>query len=150
MACRGRWPCWGGRLPQRGPQARQYPCALEKLADRVPDANVARHNDLGVGAAQPQLAADRRVDEPQGVVPESRRELLAAEVRLGGDLDDRGAQLDTRSRWQVGLAQVEVDVELIAGELPPVRLHGYQRSGSRVHQVELHVRMRGPVGSPAA
>ena len=51
---------------------------------------------------------------------------------------------------QVLRAQVEVHVQLIAGERPPLGVLRDQGGRSRIHDIELHLRMRTPVGAARA
>ena len=46
---------------------------------------------------------------------------------------------------QVGRRQVEVDVELVAGQRHPLRPVGHERGGPGVHDVELHLGVGGAV-----
>src|ERR1700730_15236865 len=70
-------------------------------------------------------------------------------MRWWGDLDDGRAQLQTAPGGEVALAQVEIQVELVSGELPPVRPPGHQRRGSGVHHRELPLRVGPPVRAAA-
>src|SRR5262249_29175888 len=112
------------------------------------DAHAAGDHDPRVDAAQVELAARGRVHEPQRVASEALRELGAAGVRFGRDLDDRGAERKPRAGRQVLTAEVEIDVELVAGESPTVTT-GDQVGGPGVHQGELPVRLGAPVARAA-
>ena len=112
-----------------------------QLAYRVSGADRAGGDDPGIQAAQPQLAADPGVDEPQRIGTEPAGELGAAEVRLVRNLDDRRAQGKQGSRRQVGRAQVEIDVELITGQHAPVKAPGDEQGSTGVHHCQLHVWM---------
>jgi len=59
-----------------------------QLANFVSAPDLAGDDNPGVQSSQPERAADSGVDEAPCVVAETRRELGAAEVRLGADLDD--------------------------------------------------------------
>lgn len=120
------------------------------LADRVPDADRSRGHDLGVHATQAKLAADWRVDERQRLLTEPLGELLAAAVGLVADLDDRRAKREARTGREIGLAQVEVHVQLITRELPPLIPPGHQGGDAAVHQGELHVGMGRAVARQVA
>jgi len=129
--------------PAAGPPARQPPGrSAGQLADRVSGTDGSGHRDPGIQAAQPQLAADPGVDEPQGVRAEPGGELGAAEMRLRGDLDDRRAHRQPGAGRQVGRAQVEIDVELIPGQHAPAGLLGDEQGGAGIHHRQLHVRVR--------
>ena len=54
---------------------------------------------------------------------------------------------ESRSGGQIFLAQIHVDVELIAGEWPMFFLLGDERRHASVHDVDLHFRMRRAVRS---
>jgi cation diffusion facilitator family transporter len=121
-----------------------------QLADHVPAADGSGHDDPGVQAAEPQSAAHGRVDKAQGVEAEPGGELGAAPVRLVGNLDNRRAQGQPGAGLQVSGAEIEVDVELIAGQLAPGRVLGDEQGGAGVHDVQLHARMRRPIRGAAA
>ena len=109
------------------------------LCHDVTGTNPPGLNDARVDAAQRQRAPARAVDELHGVGAETFDELTAARVRLRGDLDDRRAHRQLRARRQVLSAQIEIDVELVAGERPAIRSLGDQRHHARVGERELHV-----------
>src|SRR5690606_10543934 len=67
-------------------------------------------------------------------------------VWLVGDLQDRAADLEPRPGWEVCGAEIQIQVELIAGERPAVGAPRHQSRGAGIHQVELHVGVRLPVG----
>ena len=64
---------------------------------------------------------------------------------LVGDLDDGRAEGEAGAGRRLLDAQVEVDVELVAGQGPPVGVDRHQGRHPGVHQVELHVGMGRPV-----
>ena len=121
-----------------------------QLAYRVSGPDHASGDDPGIQSAQPQLAADPGVDEPQRISTEPGGELGAAEVRLVSDLYNRRAQGQPGSRWQVGRAQVEVDVKLITGQHAPVRGPGDEQGSTGVHHGHLHIRVWRAVGGTLA
>jgi len=70
---------------------------------------------------------------------------------LIGDLDDGAPERQARARREVALAQVQVEVELVAGQGPAVAGRAGQQLGDAgVDDVELHVRVRRAVGRPVA
>ena len=79
--------------------------------------------------------------QSERVETEPLRELGAAGVRLVGDLDRCRAEHEPGAGREVVLRQVEVDVQLIAGERPPVGILGDEGDDPGVHHVELHVGM---------
>ena len=89
--------------------------------DRVARADRAGDDHLGVDAAEVQALAGVGVDEAHGVEAEALGELGAAAVRDGGDLDDGLADAQPGAGRQLVGAEVEVDVELVAGERPRAR-----------------------------
>ena len=109
-------------------------------------------DDLGVEAAEAQLLADADVDEAQRLLAEAGGELGAAGVRLVGDLDHGVADGEAGASRQVVGADVEVDVELVAGQGPDVVVVTADEPGQPgVDDVELHVGMGAAVvGAPAA
>ena len=111
----------------------------------VPDDDHSR-----VEAAQAELATGRGVHEAKGVAPEARRELVAAAVGLIGHLDHGGADPQPRAGRKVGRAEVEVDVQLVAGEGPALGRPGHEQCNACVHHVQLHVGVGPAVGGPAA
>jgi len=121
-----------------------------QLADLVPLADRAGDHHLGIEAPQPQLASDRRVDEPQGVGAEAGTELGAARVGDLGDLDDGAAQRQAGAGGQVSVTQVEVEVQLVARQRTAVGIDCDQRRQAGVDHVELHVRVGRAIGRPAA
>ena len=91
------------------------------------------------------------VHEAEGFEAEAGGELGAAPVGLVGDLDDGGAEGEAGAGRQVVGAQVEVDVELVAGQGPPVGVDRDQGRHPGVHEVQLHVGMGlAVVGAGAA
>src|SRR4029077_18260173 len=106
-ACRSAAPS-SASPPSSGPDG----CGRSglRLLHHVAHPDGAGNHDLGVDAAQVELAADGRVHELQGGACEAGRELLAAAVGLGGHLDDSRAQLEPGAGWQVLAAEVEVEV----------------------------------------
>ena len=105
---------------------------------------------LALMPARVEADADVGVDEAHGREAEALGELGAAPVRLIGDLHDRLADAQPGARRQLLGAEVEVDVQLVAGERPPLRRTGDQRHGPDVHDVELHVGMGRAVGRARA
>src|SRR4029079_3147202 len=143
----------------RGPDAiapedpmRSYPRTrrLLCLPDEIPDVDLAGPYDPRVDTAQVQLAADGGVHELHRVDAEARHELRAASVRLRRHLDQCGSDGQGRARRQVGAAEIEIDEQLIAGEGPPMWRLRDERHRARVHDVQLHLRMRSAVNAPAA
>jgi len=116
-----------------------------QLGDRVAGADHAGLDHRGVDAAQVQGVALLGVDEPQCLEPEPGHELLAPPVREVADLDHRRADRQPGAGRQVLAADVEVDVELVAGERPAVAGAGHQRCGPRVHDRDLASWITGPV-----
>ena len=93
---------------------------VDELGDGVAGADRSWLDHPGIEAAQPELAALRRVHQSRGVTSEALVELGATGVGLGEDLDGGVAQPQSRARRQVRLGDVEVDIELVAGKGPPV------------------------------
>ncbi len=85
-----------------------------------PARTAARRHDAGVDAAQPELAARGLVHELERLGAEAGAELRAPGVRFWRHLDDGVADRELRSGWKVVDAEVEVDVELVAGERPAI------------------------------
>lgn len=83
-----------------------------------------------------------RIDPGQGGISKSRREFSAAIMRLGGDLNDRRSDVKTVPGPEVVLAEVEIDVKLIAGKGPAFLRTGDEIGGPRVHQGELRIEFR--------
>ena len=94
------------------------------LGDSVAATYDAGYDDPGVEAAQAELAAGFVVDPVERIEPEPPRELGAAGMRLIGDLDRRRPEHQLGAGREVVLRQVEVDVQLIAGECPAVGILG--------------------------
>jgi hypothetical protein len=67
------------------------------LEDCVSGTDGSGDYDAGIQSAQPQLAADAGVDEPQSVLTEPGSEFGAAQVRLIGDLEDCRADRQPRA-----------------------------------------------------
>src|SRR5262249_30524450 len=91
-----------------------------ELADDVAAADKAGAYDARVDAANVEGVPGRRVHEAQRVEAEARRELLAAAVRQPGHLDHRGTDLEQGAGRKVVTAEIEVHIELITGERPPL------------------------------
>jgi hypothetical protein len=62
-------------------------------------------------------------------------------VWFGADLQDCGADGELAAGREVGGAEVEVDVELVAGQQPPVAWPGEQGHHSCVHDGDLFGRV---------
>lgn len=90
------------------------------------------------------------VHETMGFETEPLGELGTTGVGLIGDLDDRRADGKPGPGRQPGLAEVEIDVELIAGEGPPGAVAGHEVGHPGIHEIELHVRVCRPVVGAAA
>ena len=94
---------------------------------------------------------DADVDEAQRLLAEAGGELGAAGVRLLGDLDDGVADGEARAGRQVVGAEVEVDVQLVAGEGADVVVVTADEPGQAgVDDVELHVGVGAAVLGAAA
>src|SRR4051794_21921015 len=91
-----------------------------------------------------------RVDEPHRIHTEALDELRATGVWLGGDLDHRLSDRQLRTRGHIRDAEIEIDEQLIAGQMPAALVLRDECHNPRVHQVELHVWMRAAVGGPPA
>ena len=73
-------------------------------------------------------------------LPEARHELDAAGVRLRRHLDHGRAECESRAGRQVLLRDVEIDVELIAGESPALAVaRGDEVDDARAHQRQLRL-----------
>jgi len=66
------------------------------------------------------------------------------------ELDHRRTDLNPAARRQVRAAEVEIHVQLVAGQGPALALTRDGGSRPRVHQRQLGVRIWPAVGSPAA
>ena len=86
------------------------------LPDKIAHPDHARLNDPGIDAAQVKRLSHGGIDEFPRISPETRLKLLAAGVGLIGDFDHGRARRQSRPRRQVGVAQIQVDEELIPGE----------------------------------
>src|SRR4029077_7995689 len=89
-----------------------------ELPNSVSDANSPALNDPRVDPAKVHGDAFRRVGEHARCLAKPRREFLAAEMRLIADLDHGGTDRQLRPGRDVLGAEVEIDVELVAGESP--------------------------------
>ena len=94
----------------------------------IAHANHARLHDFRVDTAQVELAPQRRVDKLHRVDSEPRDELFAAGVRLRRHFDHRGADGEPRPWRQVLDTEVQVDEQLIAGQVPALTLLRDQRN----------------------
>src|SRR6266508_3582798 len=121
-----------------------------ELPDRVSLTDPARLHDPRVHATQAKGSSLARVHEADRGVAEALGELRAAGVQLVGDFDHGGADGEPCPDREVLGAQVEVDVELISRERPPLALLRPQGDDARAHEGQLHVGMGGPVAGPAA
>ena len=99
-------------------------------------------DDARIDAAKVQLASKRRVDELHCIQPEAVDELPAARVWLTRHFEQRCPNGQSRSRRQVRRAQVQVEVQLIAGERPTLPVLGHERNEACVDDVDLHVGVR--------
>ena len=123
------------------------PCPLQFL-DPVARSNYAWVHDFGIKAPQSKLFAGRRIDELQRLYAIPRFKLMAPRMRLSGDLNDRIAESEPGAGRQIVQAQVEIDVQLIAGQRPTVFLLGNQSNGSCVHERQLRVGVGRPIRGP--
>jgi hypothetical protein len=108
-----------------------------QLADGVTSSDDASPHNPGVDAAQVKGMTRPGVHEPQRIEPVSRRELFASAVRRAADLEDCRSELDPRPGRHVFGAQIEIEVELVAGEWPPVTRSRQQRDDSSIHHGDL-------------
>ncbi len=80
------------------------------------------------------------VHPPSSVDTESLAELGAPVVRLRGDFDDGGADLELRADRQIGDRQVEVDEELVTGQRPTRSVAGRNHvDDPAAHHVQLRL-----------
>lgn len=82
---------------------------LADLAGKVSDLDVTGLDDPGADATKVERLAATRVDEHHRVHAEASGELLATRMWGFRDLDDRIAQRDLRSRWQVFAAKFHIE-----------------------------------------
>ena len=115
------------------------PAAVRASRSRRRTRTAPGRHDAGVDPAQPQLAAGRLVHELERLAAEAGAELRAARVRLLRDLDDGLADREPRPGREVVDAEVEIDVELVAGERPALAAPGDEVGGAGVHQRQLGV-----------
>ena len=64
---------------------------------------------------------------------------------LRRDFNDSRAESEPSSRREIGAAQIQVNVELVAGKLPSVFTVSDEGGRAGVHDIELHLRVRGPI-----
>jgi hypothetical protein len=88
------------------------------LLHAISTADDARLDDSRVNAAQAQSLSLGRRDELQGIHAEARGEFPAAGMRQAGRFEHGAADRQLRAGRQVLLAQVEIDVELVARQRP--------------------------------
>src|SRR4029077_15377565 len=110
-----------------------------EFPDRIPDANRAILNDPGVDAAQIQLDACRRVHERGRVLTEARRELAATPVGRRGHLQHGGSDQDARSGRNARRAQIEVNEQLVSGQLTSILAAGQDGDDTSIHDRDLLV-----------
>jgi hypothetical protein len=91
------------------------------------------------------LTTNGGVYEPACIQTETLRELVTTKVGWTSYLDDGGSNLEAGTGREVVFAQVEINIELVARELPSVSLTGYQQGCSSVHYRQLRVGMRRSV-----
>ena len=134
------------------PGFRTWPSRLSRLLDhRVAGSNGAGLDDLGVDASEVETVVLVAVHEAVGLEAEPTGELRAAGVWLIGDLDHGTADRQLGAGRHVLGRDVEVDVELVTREGPPILGLGHELRGAAVHDVQLHVRVRTTVvGATAA
>src|SRR5215831_4129045 len=93
---------------------------VRELPDRVSRADNPRLDDAGVDTAQVQRVSLLGVHQPQRVEPKPRHELLTAAVRHARGLQYGRTHCEPGTRGQIVTAQVEVDIDLVAGKSPPI------------------------------
>ena len=108
------------------------------------------------GVTTRALRPRRRSSRPGGLftnltasLPNRARELVAARVRLLRHLEHRLADREPRPGGEVVDAEVEVDVELVAGERPALPVACDRLDGADAHHRHLRERVRAAV-RPAA
>ena len=116
--------------------------------DAVADAEDAAAQDTRVDAAQSQRTALRRGRQAQRIDAEPRRELRAAGMRRRRHLERRLPEVEHGARGEVVDAEVEIDVDLVAGERHALRRRRHQQRGARVHHRHLRLGI-GRSGGPA-
>lgn len=131
--------CW----PLRGNMAGR------EFADGVTEAEGSGLNDAGVEAAEAEVHPNFGIHEGKGVRAEARFEFRAAGVRIGGDFEDNVADLELRAWREVVGAEIEIDIELVAGDGPGVAGTGYGGDGARVHDGDLAFLVWAFPGAPA-
>ena len=93
-----------------------------------------------------QVTAFASVHEPQGVAAESGCELGAAPVWFGRDLHDGIAESQLGAGGQRLVTDVQVRVDLIAGERPAFDRSDDDGGRTRAHDGELSIRVRPAIG----
>ncbi len=104
---------------------------------RVAWAHGAGRDDPRVHPAKTKVPVRLPVDELRRAGPEARGELRAPGVGQVGHLEDRRPRLQPRARWQVLVAQVEIDVQLVPGERPAIAMTGDEVDHPGVHERHL-------------
>ena len=110
-----------------------------QFARNVADADRPRLHDLRVDAAQVQAPAFLRVDEFGRVDAEPLRKLSTPCVRLRRHLDNRRSERQPRAGGKILVGEIEIDIQLIAGERPSIVRLRDERNRPRIHDVDLHL-----------
>src|SRR5688500_16096374 len=129
----------------------QREAGLARSADLVAPPDRPRLDDAGVQAPQSQRSPSWAPDEIERGLAEAPRELAAALVNGRRDLEDRLADGEGGADRQVLLAEVEVDVELVA-RLGPVLVRvavADQPRDAGAHHRQLEVPVAARLTAPA-
>ena len=127
----GRGAAGTGRAGHPGRGRRGVRASGGELGDDVAGADGARTTTRALTPLRCSSRPTAELTERSASSPKRALNLWQPGVRLVGDLDDRRPERQARARREVGLAQVEVEVELVAGQRPAVTVgRAGQQGGS--------------------
>src|SRR5262245_39463755 len=110
----------------------------------VTGSNDSGLDDSGVDPAEMQIFQLGRVHDRSRIRAEPFDELAATGVWRRRHFDESRSYRQPRPDWKVPVAQVQIDVELIPGEGPPLPVLSDQGDDAGVHDVQLAIGMRRP------
>ena len=126
------------------------PRRSRSLDGQVAEPDGARFHHPCVHPAQPQLAAEPRVDKAHRFSPEALDELRAAQMRDLADLQHSLAYREQAACREVIEAEIQVEIELVTGQRHPVGPARDQLRHPCVHHRHLPLRVSRAIGRARA
>jgi hypothetical protein len=113
-----------------------------QFRDLITDSNITGLNNFGVNSTEPKLLARRRIYESQCRGAKALTKFGTAVVRLFGDFEDAFANGQSLTRVKVFATEIQINKEIISGQLPALFFAGEQMNHPGVRDTDLNVRVR--------